>query len=126
MADVEAVRGKADVGAHAWSTVHHVSLFGTICLSAAAAFLVKQPVLGFGEDAAAVFAATAALLTTMGGALGFFRKWKVNVTTRLGATNLLTSLRTDSTIDLAEGGRRLNAIRTNHAKGIIDESIEDR
>jgi hypothetical protein len=129
---VRRVGRRADRGARSWSSVHHTAVFVSIVFSAGAAFLIKNPVFGLNatdaQSLAAVLALVSALMATLDVSLGFYRKWKVNVTTRTAAGSLLTTLETDPAYTVKDAGRRLNAINERHALGIISEvkgGVED-
>jgi len=105
-----------------WSVAHHGSLFLAALLSAAAALVLQLKSITWSADtkadAAAVLAASAAVLGGISSAGGFARKWRTNRLTRSKLEQLNLYLM-DPDCDLKMVERELVEMVKVHNEGIL-------
>lgn len=107
-------------GQRAWSTAHHVSIFGSIICSIAAGVFIQ---IADGRVFASALTAAAAALTGMAAAGGFMRKWRSNRMSRSRIDAILLDLE-DESFDTRHLALRLKNIISEHDEVVTTAAEE--
>ena len=118
-------------GSRFWSTVHHWSLGVSAVTSALAAIVIKlnwlkealPTVYANREDAVAIFAALATIITTVSAAGSFGRKWQTNRISR-GRIERLQIALSDPAASASAIRDELQDIMKKHDEGIVGAPIK--
>jgi uncharacterized membrane protein len=118
-------------GSRFWSTVHHWSLGVSAVTSALAAIVIKlnwlkealPTVYANREDAVAIFAALATIITAVSAAGSFGRKWQTNRISR-GRIERLQIALSDPAASASAIRDELQDIMKKHDEGIVGAPIK--